>query len=69
MHGRLADLVFFELVINGAAADPEADGRLFFVPVAFIQDFYEQFFLVFIYGSVRSTCVSRVGTHQGRWER
>ena len=39
MGGGLVDLVFFEFVVEGAAADPQPFGCLLFVPATLVEDF------------------------------
>ena len=41
MNGGSGYMVLFEFFIKRAAADPEFSGGLFFVPVAFVQNFPE----------------------------
>ena len=50
MGGGFSDLVFFEFVVEGAAADTEAIGGLLFVPAAIVQDLLQKPFLVFYQG-------------------
>ena len=46
MRGRLGDLIFSYLVVEGAAADAQTFGCLLFVPAALFQRFLQKFFLV-----------------------
>ena len=47
MNGRWGYAVFADLVVQGAAADTEAPGGLFFVPLALDQGLSDQHHLVF----------------------
>ena len=54
MYGRVGDLVFFQFTIQAAAADSQARGRLFFIPIALLKGIKEQSFLILQNGSVLS---------------
>ena len=41
VNGGLGDIVFFELLVQGAAADTKLGGAFFFIPVALHQDIFE----------------------------
>ena len=43
----LGNIVLFEFIIKGTAADPKFGGGFFFVPFAFTQNFPEQTFFIF----------------------
>jgi len=53
LNSGFGDLIFFEFIIQRGAADPEATGRQFFVPVAFFQGILKQANFIFLNRSDR----------------